>query len=138
MLAYGEFNSTNYWGMLAETLPFLMRWVLEPAFLFMVSSALAERFRPRILGLAVYTLTFFLMAPTLNVMGAWGPAHVAAEIGGWAWPAFWLLLLVKTILLHWRGPAKGLGGSADREHDRNGFLVAKDNAEGRVCGGRDE
>ena len=98
LLAYGEFRSTDFLGMLAETLPHFLRWTIPPFLLYAISSVVCELPRGRWIGPSIYFLGLLLSLPFMGVMGAWGPAHVAMHAGEPAWLAFLLLLIVKAIL----------------------------------------
>lgn len=116
-LAYGEFTSSSYWGMVLETTPFLLRWILPPSCLYVVSSSIARYVRVRLLGVLLYLVVFFLLAPQMFVMGAWGPAHVAMAVGFWAWPAFLLLLIGRVWLMSRCPPVVNAGQSLDPQSD---------------------
>ncbi len=116
-LAYGEFTSSSYWGMVLETTPFLLLWILPPAFLYVVSSSIARSVRVHLIGVLLYLVVFFLLAPQMGVKGAWGPAHVAMAVGFWAWPAFFLLLIGRVCLMYRRPPVVNADQSPDSQSD---------------------
>ncbi len=99
-LAYGEFRSLEFWAMLGETLPFFLRLVLLVAVLYGIASVIAECCRWHWIGIPVYVIEICLIAPSLGVMGAWGPAHVALFTGVWAIPIFGIAILAKVVLLY--------------------------------------
>ena len=97
LLAYGQFRSTEFSGMCLECLPFLLRWLMLGVAAYGLSSFLTERCRARTIGIATYLAAFFCLSPSFAVMGAWGPAHVAASVGFLVWPIFLLLLVAKVM-----------------------------------------
>ncbi|MBL9149144.1 MAG: hypothetical protein JNM94_10675 [Phycisphaerae bacterium] len=99
LFAYGEFSSTTYWGMLGETLPFFLRWVIPPALLCVVALLISERRHCRWLGPLVFLGVFVMALPTMGVMGAWGPAHVAMGAGFPAWILFAAMTIAKALLV---------------------------------------
>lgn len=106
-LAYGGFESTQYGEMFFETLPFMVRLLVPVLISYALASAVIERCKRRWLGLAVYALGIALLAPSLGVMGAWGPAHVGLGAGVWSIPLFGTALVGKlAALARWsRHPA---------------------------------
>jgi ribosomal protein L37E len=106
LLAYGEFKSTDFWGRLAETLPFFLRWTVPPLVLYLLASAVCELPRGRIFGPLLFLLVWLLGLPHMFVMGAWGPAHVAMKAGEPAWLAFLALIVIKAAM------SKGKGGAS--------------------------
>ena len=99
VLGYGGFKSTEYWAMLAECTPFFVRFVVPAFVLYGASSVLTERCQYRTAGIWLYMAGFLLMAPGMAVMGAYGPAHVAADAGFPAWPLLFLVVVVKAVVL---------------------------------------
>ncbi|MCA9289405.1 MAG: hypothetical protein KDA05_12505 [Phycisphaerales bacterium] len=97
LLAYGEFDSTSFGGMLGETLPFWLRIVFPALIAYAGSSALVEFKRP-VIALVGYFVAVRVLTPS-GVMGDYGPAHVGAEAAWWAWPAFGAALLCKAFVL---------------------------------------
>lgn len=100
ILAYGEFDSSTFWGMFWETLPYVLRMLIPALFCYMACSILAESIRLHLIGVLVYVLVFVLLSPGFFVMGAYGPAHVGMDVGILSWPGFATILVIKVIALH--------------------------------------
>lgn len=102
LLAYGEFDSTTFWEIFFEVLPFLIQLVAPAIGLYIFAILIAASTKHRVMGILVYVVGVALLAPSLWVGGAWGPAHVAFEVGTWAYPAFFVLLVTRTIVMYKR------------------------------------
>jgi hypothetical protein len=98
-LAYGGFHSTGFWGMYAECLAIYFRGVLIALLCYIPGSLLIELLRWRTIGFFVSLILFAAMATQLQVMGEWGPAHVALPYIALLLPLLLLVLLVKTVAL---------------------------------------
>ncbi len=100
VLAYGGFDFTSQSSDVIRTLGHFMPIVCLALIAYVPASAAAQ-FSPRwrVLGLVVFIVIFGAVATKLVVMGEFGPAHVALDIGVWAFPLFALLLLIKTLAL---------------------------------------
>ncbi len=97
--------------MLAECIPFFLAWITPPLVAFGIGTCIAEVPRIRVLGIFLYAAVFVVLAPSMMVMGSWGPAHVAADAGIHAWPLLLGVLAIKTAILYARD---WLGKSAPR------------------------
>lgn len=97
-LGYGEYASTDFWGMLSETLPFFLQTSLPALGLYAVASFVIERTGRGAWGVIVFVAGTLLFVVDVGVMGAWGPAHVGLNAGLPAWPMFLPVLLVKALL----------------------------------------
>lgn len=115
LIAYGEFQSTTYWGAFNETLPLFCRVVIPPLLLYVACSALVQARKCRAAGAIVYCIAFVLFLPMFTVMGAYGPAHVAMGVGILAWPTFFLLLMSKALLLTARENRHSAGGKGQEK-----------------------
>lgn len=97
LLAYGEFQTDTYWGAFGEVLPHFLGWIIPPALSYISCSFVVKHISIRGVGVLAYLLVFAMFAPFMVVMGAYGPAHVAMEMGIWAWPAFFVLICIRTV-----------------------------------------
>ena len=112
ILAYGEFQTNTYWGGFGETFPLFLRWVIPALVLYLACSFGAEHTRYRGAAIVAFFVVFLIFSPAMGVMGAYGPAHVAAGVGFWAWPVFFLTIIFKVALLWSRDVRK------DRDNQR--------------------
>lgn len=101
ILGYGEFDSFDFWEMFSETLPFVLRWIYPALLAYVFCSFVAERIPIRGIAIFLMLVIFIGLSPTMFVMGAYGPAHVGAQVGWLAWPFLWGVLILKVIFL-WR------------------------------------
>lgn len=105
-LAYGEFQSFDLLDMFLSTLPHTLRLLAVALLIYIPSSAIVQFARWRWLGVVAYVAGVAFIAPTLGVLGAYGPAHVAMDCGLPAFPILGGVLLVKMALLYLRGGAQ--------------------------------
>ena len=100
-LAYGGFDFSSPDGDFGRTLGLLLVVVLLALICYVPSSVLAEVLKgpKRALASLVYIGIFLFIVPQLEVRGAYGPAHVAMSVGIWAFPALFVLLIAKILLV---------------------------------------
>lgn len=114
-LAYGGFDYSSPDGDFGRTLGLLLEVVLLALVCYVPSSVVAELTKgpKRAFGSLVYIGIFVLLIPELGVMGEYGPAHVAMSVGIWAFPSFFVFLIIKIVFLDRRNKTV-------RSHDGRG------------------
>lgn len=99
LLAYGEFDTFELPGMYLETLPFVARLIVSALCCYVPATLVAERARYREVAVFGYVILAGLLLSRVVVMGAYGPAHVGLEVGGWAYPLLFVCLVGKVVIL---------------------------------------
>ncbi|MBI1374533.1 MAG: hypothetical protein GC159_17585 [Phycisphaera sp.] len=107
VLAYGAFKTNTFPEMFLETLPFFLRIFLIALAVYLPCSFVVGRAKYRYLGVVGYVVAWAVLLPEFSVLGAYGPAHVAVEVGVWTIPLFGVLLVVKTAVLYVGDASRG-------------------------------
>ena len=114
-LAYGGFHQTLQED-ISISLQALFRVMVFALIPYVVSTLLLER-RERLVRFyspAVYLVLVALLNAAGNplmVMGEYGPAHVAVNVGVWIFPALFLVLCAKLSIIAAPGMIRWLGRS---------------------------
>lgn len=99
-LAYGGFSPSCVNDDVARAITAFAKILLLTAVPYVPSSIIAERCRgwKRLLAPCAYLVLVLPVLPLFQVLGEYGPEHVALHVGGWLLPVGFVLVLSKTVV----------------------------------------
>ncbi len=99
-LAYGCFSPSHINDDVARAITALAKILLLTAVPYVPSSIIAEQCRgwKRLLAPCAYIVLAIPVLPFFQVLGEYGPEHVALHVGAWLLPLGFVLVLSKTVV----------------------------------------